>query len=97
MITVYSLYYLDSKTDWICRYLLQRHLKAVLLGDRQFANRLPAALQLIHLLLQPVGIAGAAAGQVPDGALQGPDATRSLPQLLLEGLVRTTSRVGIIL
>ena len=96
MILQFVLFAFRTCCDWIGLYLLQCHLKAVLLCDRQFAHCLPATLQLIHLLLQPVGIAGAAPGQVPDGALQGPDATRSLPQLLLEGL-STTSKVGIML
>lgn len=76
-----------SFTFIICgNYLLKCGLQSVLPADGQFAHNLPADLQLLHLLLQPVSVGCAAPGQVPHRALQRPDASRSLPQLLLEGL-----------
>lgn len=59
-------------------YLLKCRLQSVLLADGQFAHGLPAALQLVHLLLQPVSVGRAAPGEIPHRALQGPDAPGSL-------------------
>ena len=73
------------------RYLLKCSLQSVLFEDWQLAHGLPAALQLIHLLLQPVSISCAAPGQIPDRPLQGPDASGSFAQLLLEGLTKHAS------
>lgn len=67
-------------------YLLKGCLQPGLLGYGQFTHILPASLQFVHLLLQPMGISSAAPGQVPHRALQGPNAPGSLPQLLLEHL-----------
>lgn len=78
----------DSLTAFTIRvqHLLKRSLQPVLLADRQFAHSFPAALQFIHLLLQPVSVGRAAPGQISHRALQGPNASGSLSQLLLEGL-----------
>ena len=73
-------------------YLSQGLLQPALFGDGEFTDGLPAALQLLHLLLQPVGVGRAAPGQVSHRALQGPDAPRPLAQLLLEHLQRGDER-----
>lgn len=68
-------------------HLPERSLQPGLLGDRQLADQVPPRAQLLHLLLQPLGVhAAAAAGQVPHRALQHLDAAGSLAQLLLEDL-----------
>lgn len=70
----------------VLRYLTQRLLQARLLGHRQVAHRLPAGAQLLHLHFDPGRVVVAALDQLPGGALEGLNADRPLPQLLLENL-----------
>lgn len=72
------------------RYLAQRLLQPRLLGHGQVAHGLPASAQLLHLHFDPGRVVVAALDQLPGRTLEGLDAHRPLPQLLLENLRRPT-------
>lgn len=83
----------ECSVEWVWvlvsfKYLSESLLQSGLFGDREFTHSFPAALQLLHLLLQPMRVGRAAPRQVSHWTLQGPDAPCSLAQLLLEHLQR---------
>lgn len=70
----------------VLQYLLNCQLKPSLFGHREFTHSLPADLQLLHLLQQPVVISWAVLRQILDRPLQCSYTAGALPKLTLKHL-----------